>query len=173
MAILNGRPINKQLVPHIIVPDVDAAVDFYRRAFEAVEIFRTLRANGSGERHHSNLKIGESILAVTLENPERKGPYVRSPRTVGGHSGFIELFVDDVDAWASRAEREGADVFRQPEDTFFGDRYCQLIDPSGQLWAFSTPIETMEGDECVRRMHEFYGGVGIEVSPTPSDKVPV
>jgi PhnB protein len=172
MAILNGRPINKQLVPHIIVSSVDAAVDFYRRAFDAVELFRTLRANGSGERHHANLRIGESVLAVTLENPERVGPYVRSPQTIGGLNGFIEMFVDDIDAWAERAEREGATIYRKPENMFFGDRYCQLVDPFGHLWAFSTPIETMEGDDCITRMHEFYAGVGIDVKPTPSDKIP-
>jgi PhnB protein len=172
MAILNGRPVNKQLVPHIIVPDVDAAVDFYKRAFDAVEIFHTLRANGSGERHHAHVKIGESVMAVTRENPDRQGPYVRSPRTVGGLTGMIELFVDDVDAWAARAEREGAEIFRRPENMFFGDRYCQLLDPSGHLWAFSTPLETMTAADCVNRMHEFYKDVGIAVSPTPPGSVP-
>jgi uncharacterized glyoxalase superfamily protein PhnB len=173
MSILTGRPINKQLVPHIIVPDVNAAVDFYRRAFEAVELFRTLRPDGSGDRHHSNLKIGDSVLAVTRENPDRKGPFVRSPKTVGGLNGFIELFVDDVDAWAARAEKEGAEIFRAPHDTFFGDRYCQLIDPMGHLWAFSTPQVAMTAEQCIANMHEFYVGLGATVVPTPPEKIPV
>jgi PhnB protein len=172
MAIVNGRPINKQLMPHIIVPNVDEAIDFYNRAFEAVEIFRTLRPNGLGQRHHAHLRIGESVMAVTRENPDRAGPYVRSPHTVGGLNGFLELFVDDVDAWAARAEREGAEIFRKPEDLFFGDRYCQVVDPFGHLWAFSTPNEMLSAEECSDRMNAFYESLGATVVLTPLEKTP-
>ncbi len=173
MAIARGRPINKQLVPHIIVPDVDVAIDFYWRAFEAAEIFRTMRPNGLGQRHHAHLRIGDSVIAVTRENPDRQGPYVRAPRTVGGLSCLLELFVDDVDAWAARAEREGAEIFRKPEDMFFGDRYCQIVDPYGHLWAFSTPKETITAGECADRMNAFYESLGVTVVPTPPDRIPV
>lgn len=55
-------------------------------------------------------------------------------------AGFnLNLQVDDVDAWFKRATDAGAEPVMEPQDMFWGDRYAQVRDPFGVLWAFNQP----------------------------------
>ena len=52
--------------------------------------------------------------------------------------GFnLMLLVDDIDAWCKRAVDAGAEAVMPVPDMFWGDRYGQLRDPFGVIWAMN------------------------------------
>ena len=136
MAILGGRPNNRQVVPYLMVRDGRAALEFYQKAFGA------------------QFKIGESYLQLTdMPGFDPKGP--RSPETLGGTSVVLEMYVDDVDKSFAQAVQLGGTPLLAPTDMFFGDRYCWVGDPWGHVWALATVRETLNEGEVQRRAEEF------------------
>ena len=136
MAILGGRPNNRQVVPYLMVRDGRAALEFYQKAFGA------------------QFKIGESYLQLTdMPGFDPKGP--RSPETLGGTSVVLEMYVDDVNKSFAQAVQLGGTPLLPPTDMFFGDRYCWVGDPWGHVWALATVKETLNEGEVQRRAEEF------------------
>jgi uncharacterized glyoxalase superfamily protein PhnB len=156
MAILGGRPDTRQLAPHLIVRDGAAAIDFYRRAFGANELYRSEMPGGVGL--HAQLRIADSVVLVSDENltrhPESR---VAAPETFGGASVILELYVDDVDPWYSRAIEAAAAATMPPTDTFFGDRYGWVTDPSGHIWSLATVIAILTPEQVSERMQGHAG----------------
>ncbi|MEV5151429.1 VOC family protein [Streptomyces werraensis] len=140
------------VVPHIMVDDAAAAIDFYRRAFGAREDFR-LEAPGGGVLH-AEITIGRSVLMLgDASVKEAEDASFTAPAFLGGGTSVtLHVFVPDVDALAARAEAEGADVLQPPTDMFHGDRTAILRDPSGHLWVFLTHLEDVGEDELRRRL---------------------
>lgn len=151
MAIQGGRPINRQVVPYLMVPDARAALEFYQRAFGAQVIYSAPMPGMPGL--FAQFKIGESYLQLTDMPGDPKGP--RSPVSLGGTSVVLEMFVDDVDKSFANAVELGGTPLLPPTDMFFGDRYSWVADPWGHVWALSTPKETLSTDEVQRRAEEF------------------
>src|SRR3954453_13097811 len=124
MAIKGARPNNRQISPHLLVRDGEAAIDFYRRAFGAEELYRSPMPAGIGL--HAQLRVGDSVVLISTESlmhaPEL---CARAPETLGASSTILEIYVDDVDAAYQRAVDAGATPTLPPADTFFGDRYGQ------------------------------------------------
>ncbi|MET8703346.1 VOC family protein [Kitasatospora sp. NPDC058032] len=135
------------VVPHIMVGDAAAAIDFYVKAFGAREDFR-LDAPGGGILH-AEISIGQSVLM--LGDTGDSAPFA-APTALGGTSVALHVFVPDVDALAERAEAAGAEVLQPPTDMFHGDRTAILRDPSGHVWVFLTHLENPSLDELHRRM---------------------
>jgi len=132
MTIRGGRPNNNQIAPHLLVRDGEAAIEFYRRAFGAVELYRSPMPGGAGV--HAQLRIGGSTVLISTENPMHQPDLgVRSPETLGGSPTILELYVDDVDAVYARAIEAGATATLPLSSEFFGDRYGQLRDPYGMF----------------------------------------
>ncbi|MER7713535.1 VOC family protein [Streptomyces werraensis] len=140
------------VVPHIMVDDAAAAIDFYRRAFGAREDFR-LEAPGGGVLH-AEITIGRSVLMLgDASVKEAEDASFTAPAFLGGGTSVtLHVFVPDVDALAARAEAEGAEVLQPPTDMFHGDRTAILRDPSGHLWVFLTHLEDVDEDELRRRL---------------------
>ncbi|MEV5181929.1 VOC family protein [Streptomyces werraensis] len=140
------------VVPHIMVDDAAAAIDFYRRAFGAREDFR-LEAPGGGVLH-AEITIGRSVLMLGDAGvKEAEDASFTAPAFLGGGTSVtLHVFVPDVDALAARAEAEGAEVLQPPTDMFHGDRTAILRDPSGHLWVFLTHLEDVDEDELRRRL---------------------
>ncbi|MET8897478.1 VOC family protein [Streptomyces albogriseolus] len=140
------------VVPHIMVDDAAAAIDFYRRAFGAREDFR-LEAPGGGVLH-AEITVGRSTLMLgDASVKEAEDASFTAPAFLGGGTSVtLHVFVPDVDALAARAEAEGAEVLQPPTDMFHGDRTVILRDPSGHLWVFLTHIEDVSEDELRRRL---------------------
>jgi PhnB protein len=151
MSIRGGRPNTNQISAHLLVRDGDAAIGFYRRAFGAEELYRAAMPGGAGV--HAQLRIGGSTVLVTSENPTHEPDLgVRSPETLGGATTILELYVDDVDDAYRRAIEAGATETFAPHDTFFGDRYGQLRDPFGHVWALATVKEEVTPEQIAQRM---------------------
>ncbi|MFE7193165.1 VOC family protein [Kitasatospora sp. NPDC057541] len=135
------------VVPHIMVGDAAAAIDFYVKAFGAREDFR-LDAPGGGILH-AEISIGQSVLM--LGDAGDRAPFT-APTALGGTSVTLHVFVPDVDALTERAGAAGAEVLQQPTDMFHGDRTAVLRDPSGHVWVFLTHLEDPSPDELHRRL---------------------
>ena len=112
-----------------------AAVEFYREAFGAEEIYRV----GGTDRHEavvSQLAVGETTFWVADESPEHQN---FSPESLGGGSVRMLLVVDDPEAMVDRAVAAGATVVAAVEEQH-GWRLGRIADPFGHHWEIGTPL---------------------------------
>jgi PhnB protein len=125
----------------LIVSPCAEALEFYTKAFGAK--VRNKMEGPGGVIMHAEIKIGDSVVMCSDEMPEMPGyPANRkSPKNAGATTGGVMLFVKDVDAVFDRAVAAGATPTTPPEDMFWGDRYAQVEDPYGHVWAVGTHIK--------------------------------
>jgi PhnB protein len=136
------------ITPYLICKGASKAIEFYTRAFGAKE---TVRMPGpEGRIMHAEVKIGNSMLMLADENPER-GAVAPQTGTLA-RSASIMLYTDDVDATFKRALDLGASSIQTPTDMFWGDRMGNLMDPFGHQWAIATHKEDVTPDEMQKRM---------------------
>lgn len=140
------------VTPYLICRNAEAAIDFYTRAFGAVELFRI---GSPGMVGHAEMKIGNAIIMLADEHPDIGAV---SPETVGGTPVQLLVYVEDVDAFTATAVTEGLTVLRPVEDQFYGDRSGQFKDPFGHVWSFATHVEDVSPDEMNTRAAAMYGG---------------
>ena len=161
MANAPVRPIPQDmhtLTPYLICADASAAIDFYQRAFGAVELSRIAGANG--RLVNAMLRIGDSALMLMDENVEWGA---LGPTALEGTPVTIHIYVEDVDVAFARAVKEGATVKMAPADMFWGDRYCALTDPSGHSWSIATHIKDVSTEEAQAAAGKM--GEGPDVAP--------
>jgi PhnB protein len=135
------------LTPHLIVKGAGQAIEFYKKAFGAVEICRAPGPDGNTIMH-AELKIGDSRLFLADEFPEMN---CRGPQSIGGSPVAIHIYVEDVDAVFNQALAAGAQVVMPLEDAFWGDRYGKLTDPFGHQWSLATHKEDLPPEELSKR----------------------
>ncbi|MFJ6837132.1 VOC family protein [Streptomyces sp. NPDC091209] len=140
------------VIPHIMVDDAAAAIDFYQRAFGAREDFR-IDAPGGGVLH-AEITIGRSTLMLGDAGVDETGAgSFAAPTSLGGRTSVtLHVFVPDVDSLAERAEAAGAEILQPPTNMFHGDRTLILKDSSGHLWVFLTHTEDVSEEELRRRL---------------------
>lgn len=134
------------VTPYLCVNDGAAAIEFYKRAFGAQELFRMQLPDG--KISHAELQIGDSRVMLAGEFPEMN---FRSPKTLGGSPIMMHLYVEDCDAWFNRAVEAGAKVTRPLADQFYGDRGGMVEDPFGHSWYLSTHVEDVSEEELKER----------------------
>jgi PhnB protein len=135
------------VTPYITVKGAAQAIDFYKRAFGAEEVERIPGPDGKSVMH-AEVKIGDSIVMLSDELPQAGS---RSPQTLGGSTGYLFLYVSDVDAAFKRAVDAGAKGAMPPADMFWGDRFGKVADPFGHEWGLATHKEDLSPDEIRRR----------------------
>ena len=145
--IPDGQPT---LTPYLILREADKAIEFYLRAFSAVETCRMTDPQ-TGKVMHAELRLGDSKLFLGEECPAYGA---RSPQALGGSPVTIHFYVEDTDATMARAAEAGATVTMPAMDMFWGDRFGKLTDPFGHDWAIATHIEDVAPEEIERRMRE-------------------
>jgi PhnB protein len=143
------------VVTYISVKGASDAIAYYKKAFGAEE--RVRMPMPDGKVGHAELKIGDSIvmLADEMDHPEA---IAKSPRTLGGVTSGLCLYVADCDALFERAVAAGGKVRRPLTNQFYGDRCGTIEDPFGQVWTISTHVEDVPPDEMKRRMEAFAKG---------------
>jgi PhnB protein len=138
------------LTPYLIVREADKAIAFYQKAFGATEL---MRMNGpDGKVGHAELKIGDSMVMLSEENPHWGAT---SPQSLGGTPLSLAMYVVDVDASFHKAVEAGATIKRPLADQFYGDRSGTVTDPFGHIWTLSTHKEDVSHEEMTRRMEAF------------------
>ena len=137
------------ITPYLIISGAAKALDFYKQAFGAIELFRM--DSPDGRIGHAEIKIGDSPIMLADEHPEMGA---RSPESWGGSPVSLMLYVEDVDRVFAQAVEAGATVERPLADQFYGDRTGGLKDPFGHNWYVATHIEDVSPEEMARRAEE-------------------
>lgn len=130
------------VTPHLVCKGAAAAMDFYQKAFGAVDLGRL--ADQQGKLMHGMVRIGDSTIMLVDENPEWG---LLGPTALKGSPVTIHLYVEDVDATVKRAVAAGAKITMPVADMFWGDRYGKLEDPFGHQWSVATHIRDMTPEE--------------------------
>ncbi len=144
------------VTPYLIVKGASEAIEFYRRAFGAEELFR-MTAPGHDRVLHAEIRIGDSVVMLADEVRERG---LLGPQTRGGATSSLFVYVADVDAAFARALAAGATELMPVQDMFWGDRYGHLIDPFGHSWSLATRKEDVSLEELNRRAQQFFAQTG-------------
>ena len=134
------------VTPYLSVNDAAAAIEFYKKGFGATELMRL--PGPDGKIGHAEVRIGKAIVMLADEHPEDGH---LSPRTLGGSTVKLHMYVEDVDAFFETAVAAGAKVLIPIADQFYGDRSGRLEDPFGHVWLVSTHIEDVSHEEIARR----------------------
>jgi PhnB protein len=138
------------VTPYLIVKGGAEAINFYKRAFGAVEQMRM--ASPDGRIGHAEIKIGDSVIMLADEHPELGH---RSPQSLGGAGVSLMVYVDQVDEVFKQAVASGAKELRPLKNQFYGDRSGTLQDPFGHQWTLATHIEDVAPDEMRRLAEKF------------------
>ena len=130
------------VTPYLICKGASDAIEFYKKAFGAVEAVRM--AGPDGRIGHAELKIGDSHIMLADEHPDI-GAY--SPQHYGGSPVSVLLYVENADATVSAAVAVGAKITRPLKDEFYGDRAATIADPFGHQWYIHTHIKDVTPEE--------------------------
>jgi len=130
------------VTPHLVCAGAADAIEFYKKAFNAVELGRV--PGPEGKLIHALIRIGDSAVMLVDEFPDW-GSF--GPKSLKGSPVTIHLYVEDVDAVVERAVAAGAKITMPLEDMFWGDRYCKLEDPFGHHWSVATHIRDVSPEE--------------------------
>jgi PhnB protein len=137
--------------PHLIVSPCAEALDFYNKAFGAKTLMKM--AGPGGLIMHAEMKIGDSIVMLSDELDMPGAPNTRkTPKNAGATTGGVMLYVKDVDGFFERAVGAGAKSVTPPADQFWGDRYGQIEDPYGHVWAVATHLRDMTPKQLEKAM---------------------
>ena len=133
------------LTPSVVVDDANKAMDFYANAFGAKETYRLPMGDKVA---HAEMDIDGSRFMLSDEFPEWGA---LSPKSRGGSTGGMLIYVQDADKAIDRAVKAGAQVVQPPEDQFWGDRMGTVVDPFGHKWMLGTHKEDVSAEEMERR----------------------
>ena len=139
------------LTPHLTVTDATKAIEFYRKALGAQEIERHMTPDGKSVMH-AQLKIGNSMLMLGNEFP----PTCLSPKSRGGTTVPLYLYVDNADAAFDRAVKAGCTVKMPMTDQFWGDRCGQIEDPFGHQWSIATHKQDLTKEQIAAGAKTFF-----------------
>lgn len=149
------RPIPEgyhSVTPSLTIRGAAEAIEFYKKALGAQELMRM--NNPDGKIGHAELKIGDSIIFI---NDEMQMPgCAKAPQTLGGVTGSLYLYVDDVDTAFKRAINAGGKESSPVTDMFWGDRHGAFVDPFGHTWSLSTRKRNLSAKEVEEGARKFY-----------------
>ena len=141
------------VTPHLILDDAAATLDWYTRAFGAVDEGRSLGPDG--KIVHAQIRIGNSVFYANDPMGGGKGP-----KALGGSPIGLWIYTEDADALYKRALAAGAQVAPGPmgqmQDQFWGDRCGTVVDPAGYFWTIATRKEDFTPEEMKQRADEFF-----------------
>jgi PhnB protein len=148
------------ITPNLIIKDASKAIDWYKKALGAQELYRM--PGPDGRLMHAEIKIGDAVVMMTDEMPEMGG---RGPQMLGGTPVSLTIYCEDCDALFNRAVGAGASVRMPLEDAFWGDRWGMLTDPFGHVWSIATRKENLSVPEMKRAMEEFMANFKAPQAP--------
>ena len=141
---------------HLVVRGAIKAIEFYKKAFGAVEISRSPDPGGQ-LLMHAVIRVGDSMIMLGDEFPMMQR-WV-SPQSLNGTTVALCIYSDDADAACSRAIAAGCTVSFPMMDAFWGDRYGRVTDPFGYEWEFVTHKEDVSPEESALRAEAFFKGL--------------
>ena len=151
----NVKPIPEgyhSVTPYLIIKGAAGAIDFYKQAFGATELFRM---EHQGKIGHAEIKIGDSPIMLADESTEMG--YL-APAALGGSPVSLMIYVEDVDTIYKQAIASGGVELKPLQDQFYGDRSGTLKDPFGHIWHIATHKEDVTPEEMDKRVKAAHGG---------------
>ena len=121
------------IAPMLSVRKGASAIEFYKAAFGADELFRIDAESGAVV---ARLSVGGAEFWVADESPEHSN---FSPESLGGGSVRMVMTVEDPDAAFERAVAAGATVVWPVSDQY-GWRLGRIVDPFGHHWEIGKPL---------------------------------
>lgn len=140
----------RTVTPHLVCAGAAEAIEFYKNAFNAVELARL--PGPQGKLLHAMIRIGDSAVMLVDEFPDW-GSF--GPKSLRGSPVTIHLYVEDADAAFAQAVAAGAEVKMPLADMFWGDRYGILTDPFGHHWSIATHIRDVSPEQMQQAAQEF------------------
>lgn len=145
-----SNPIREVFV-YLRTSNGNDAIEFYKQAFSAQEIFRLSEPNGRVA--HAELMFGTTTVMVSDEYPEYG---IHAPSETTNPGCAVHLHVDDVDALIEQSVSAGAEVTMPAQDQFYGERTARLRDPFGHEWLLGQQIEEVSQEEMQRRFSAMF-----------------
>jgi PhnB protein len=142
------------LTPYLVIDGAAAAMEYYKKAFGATELFRM---EHEGKIGHAEMKIGDSPLMLADLCAEQGN---KDPKTLGGSPVGLMIYVDDVDTIYPQAIAAGGTEVKPLQDQFYGDRSGTLTDPFGHVWTVATHKEDVTPEEIDKRLASMAKGQG-------------
>lgn len=139
------------VTPYLLIQGASDAIAFYVRVFGAEEITRLTAPDG--RIGHAEIRIGSSTIMIADEHPEMD---FLGPKSRGGTTVSLLIYVADADKVFSDALEAGAMELRPICDQFYGDRSGSITDPWGHVWSIATHLEDISPAELKRRFEELY-----------------
>ena len=132
--------------PYLTLSNAAAAIEFYKKAFGAVELERH-PAPGTDKIMHAHLVIHGGHLMLSDDFSKMSGGRSETPESLGGSPVTFHLQTDNADVVWEKAVAAGAEITMPIADQFWGDRYGQLRDPFGHKWSVGQTLRTPSQDE--------------------------
>ena|SRR6185295_7714831 len=138
------------VTPYLILGKAAAAIEFYKKAFGAKELYRL--SGPEGKVGHAEIQIGNSRIMLADEFPEMD---TRGPKSMGGSPISLMIYLENVDQAFAQALKAGAKEVRPLENQFYGDRSGTVLDPFGYKWTLATHVEDLSMEEMRKRSDAF------------------
>jgi PhnB protein len=143
------------VTPHLVCAGAAQAIDFYKKAFGAVEESRMPGPNG--KVMHALIRINGAAIMLVDEAPEW---CMLGPNALKGSPVTIHLYVEDADAFAAKAVKAGAELTMPVSEQFWGDRYGCLTDPFGHKWSVATHVRDLTPEQMMEGMKAMAAAAG-------------
>jgi uncharacterized glyoxalase superfamily protein PhnB len=128
------------VTPLLSVKGAARLIDFLKKAFGAVEVYRFPFPDGSVM--HAELKIGDSVVMLEEAKNAPAMPVA------------LYLYVNEADLTYRKALDAGGESIKAPNNTFWGDRVGTVKDFAGNQWWIATHIEDVSSEEIERRAQQ-------------------
>ena len=142
------------VTPSLIVSNAAEAIEFYKKAFNANEIYKF--PTPDGKILHAMIQIGDSFVMMSDEFPNMG---MNSPATLGGTAVTLHLYVEDSDKILKQAVDAGAVITMPLMDAFWGDRFGTVMDPYGHSWAIATHKIDMTPEGLRKAGEEYFASL--------------
>jgi PhnB protein len=136
---------------YIGVKDAPRAIEFYKKAFGAVENYRLTEPGG--RIGHAEITIGNTVIMISDEYPDFGA---LSPQTLGGSPVKFHLAVENADVAVKRAVDAGASLLRPVEDQFYGERSGLVVDPFGYGWFIGHHVKDVSPQEMQSQWNKVF-----------------
>jgi PhnB protein len=143
------RPIppgEHSVTAYLTVNNGSKAIDFYKQAFNAEELFRETMPDG--KILHARMRIGDSVVRLS---DEFAGSPHKSPASLGATTVTLHVYTGNVDGLWQQAVQAGAKVILPLDNQFWGERYGMLVDPFGHQWSISMAIKMSPEEMTAKR----------------------
>ncbi len=140
-----------RIVPQLAYQDIGAALEWLAKAFGFRELEDQRFVGEDGEVGHAEMEVGPGVHFMLGTSG---GHGSTSPRTLGGRTQHLCVYVDDIEGHLERARAAGATVLEELEDQPWGDRRYEAEDREGHRWMFCQHVRDMEPGEWQKALEE-------------------